>query len=161
MLAPWKKSYDKPRQHIKKQRLLCQQNPYGQSYGFSSSHVWMWKLDHKELTTEQLNYHLKTTVSIRIHCWCCTLDACLVTKSCLILCHPMDCSRLCCPSLSWSLLKFMSIDLVILPDHLTSPGPILHLSSVFPHIRTLSNELALCISWPKVLELQLQHQFFQ
>jgi len=96
-----------------------------------------------------LNYHPKTTVSIRILCWCCTLYACLVTKSCLILCHPMDCSRLYCPSLSWSLLKFMSIDLVMLPNHLTSAGPILHLSSVFPHIRTLSNELALCIRWPK------------
>ena len=28
--------------------LFCQQNPSSQSYGFSSSHVWMWKLDHKE-----------------------------------------------------------------------------------------------------------------
>ena len=35
MLAPWKKNYDKPRQHIKKQR-------------HTVSHVWMWELDHKE-----------------------------------------------------------------------------------------------------------------
>ena len=28
--------------------LLCQQSPSSQSYGFSSSHVWMWELDHKE-----------------------------------------------------------------------------------------------------------------
>ena len=49
MLAPWKKSYDKPRQHIKKQRHhLTGKDPYSQSYGFSSSHAWMWKLDHKE-----------------------------------------------------------------------------------------------------------------
>ena len=49
MLAPWKKSYDKPRQHIKKQRHhFANKGPYGQSYGFSSSHVWMWELDHKE-----------------------------------------------------------------------------------------------------------------
>ena len=41
-LAPWKKSYDQPRQHIKKQRhLLANQSPHSQSYGFSSSHVWM------------------------------------------------------------------------------------------------------------------------
>ena len=46
-LSPWKKSYDQPRQHIKKQALLCQQRS-SQSYGFSSSHVWIWKLDHKE-----------------------------------------------------------------------------------------------------------------
>ena len=49
MLAPWKKSYDKPRQHIKKQRHHCVENgPSSQSYGFSSSHEWMWELDHKE-----------------------------------------------------------------------------------------------------------------
>ena len=49
MLAPWKKSYDKPRQHIKKQRhYFANKGPYSQSYGFSSSHVWMWELDHKE-----------------------------------------------------------------------------------------------------------------
>ena len=42
-------SYDKPRQHIKKQRhYFTDKGPYSQSYGFSSSHVWMWELDHKE-----------------------------------------------------------------------------------------------------------------
>ena len=49
MLAPWKKSYDKPRQHIKKQRhYFANKGPSSQSYGFSSSHVWMWELDYKE-----------------------------------------------------------------------------------------------------------------
>ena len=49
MLAPWKKSYDKPRQHIKKQRhYFANKGPSSQSYGFSSSHVWMWELEHKE-----------------------------------------------------------------------------------------------------------------
>ena len=43
------KSYDKPRQHIKKQRHhFAYKGPYSQSYGFSSSHVWMWELDRKE-----------------------------------------------------------------------------------------------------------------
>ena len=47
--APWRKSYDQLRQHIKKaEALLCLQNPSSQSYGFSRSHVWMWKLDYKE-----------------------------------------------------------------------------------------------------------------
>ena len=49
MLAPWKKSYDQPRQHIKTQRYYF---PFkvlsSQSYGFSSNHVWMWELDHNE-----------------------------------------------------------------------------------------------------------------
>ena len=49
MLAPWRKSYDKPRQYIKKQRHYFASNgPYSQSYGFSSGHVQMWELDHKE-----------------------------------------------------------------------------------------------------------------
>ena len=49
MLAPWKKSYDKPRQDIKKQRHhFVDKGPYSQSYGFFISHVQMWQLDHKE-----------------------------------------------------------------------------------------------------------------
>ena len=41
-LAPWKKSYDKHREHIKKQRHhFADKGLYRQSYGFSSSHVWM------------------------------------------------------------------------------------------------------------------------
>ena len=42
MLAPWKKSYDRPRQHIKKQKhYFANKGPSSQSYDFSSSHVWM------------------------------------------------------------------------------------------------------------------------
>ena len=41
-LAPWKKSYGQPRQHIKKQRhYFVNKGPSSQGYGFSSSHVWM------------------------------------------------------------------------------------------------------------------------
>ena len=49
MLAPWKKNYDQPRQHIKKQRhYFANRGLSSQSYNFSSSPVWMWELDHKE-----------------------------------------------------------------------------------------------------------------
>ena len=49
MLAPWKKSYDQPRQHTKKQRhYFTNKGVSSQSYGFSSNHVWMWELDYKE-----------------------------------------------------------------------------------------------------------------
>ena len=49
MLAPWKKNYDKPRQCIKKQRhYFAEKGPSSQSYGFSSSHVWLSELDYKE-----------------------------------------------------------------------------------------------------------------
>ena len=41
-LAPWKKTYDQPRQHIKKQRhYFANKCPSSQGYGFSSGHVWM------------------------------------------------------------------------------------------------------------------------
>ena len=49
MLAPWKKSYDKFRQHIKKQKCyFANKGPSSQSYGFSSSHVYMWELDYNK-----------------------------------------------------------------------------------------------------------------
>ena len=49
MLAPWKKNYDKPTQHIKKQRHhFADKGLFSQTYGFSSSQVWMWELDYKE-----------------------------------------------------------------------------------------------------------------
>ena len=49
MLASWKESYDKPRQCTKKQRHhFANKGPYSQNYSFSSSHVQMWELDHKE-----------------------------------------------------------------------------------------------------------------
>ena len=49
MLAPWKESYDKSRQHTKKQgHHFTNKGLYSQAYGFSTSHIWMWELDHKE-----------------------------------------------------------------------------------------------------------------
>ena len=49
MLATWKKSYDQPRQHIIKQRhYFANKGPSSQSYGFFSSHVWIWNVDHKD-----------------------------------------------------------------------------------------------------------------
>ena len=49
MFAPWKKSYDQPRQHIKKQRhYFGKKGLSNQSCGFSSGHVWMWELEYKE-----------------------------------------------------------------------------------------------------------------
>ena len=47
--APWKESYDQPRQHIKKQRhYFANKCPSSQGYGFSSGHVWMRELDCEE-----------------------------------------------------------------------------------------------------------------
>ena len=54
MPAPWKKSYDKPRQHIKKPRHhFADKGLFSQSCGFSSRHIRMWELDHKEGWTQK------------------------------------------------------------------------------------------------------------
>ena len=50
---------------------------------------------------------------------------------------------------SWSLLKLMSIESVVPSNDLILCHPLLLLPSIFPSIRVFSNELALCIRWPK------------
>ena len=69
-------TYDKPRQHIKKQRHhFTNKGPYGQSYDFSSSHVWMWELDHKDRWAPR-NWCFWTVVLEK------TLE------------HPLDCNKI-------------------------------------------------------------------
>ena len=56
MLTPWKKSYDKPTQHIRKQRYhFADKRAYSQSYAFSGSHVWMWDLDKKKAMCQRID----------------------------------------------------------------------------------------------------------
>ena len=76
---------------------------------------------------------------------------CSVAQSCLTVCDPMDCST---PgflyfTISQTLLKLKSIDLVMLSNHLILCHPLLLLLSIFPSIRVFSKELAPCIRWPK------------
>ena len=62
-LAPWKKSYNQPRQYIKKQRhYFANKGPSDQSCGFSSSHVWMWELDHKKAEHQRID-------AFELWCW--------------------------------------------------------------------------------------------
>ena len=74
MLAPWKKNYDQPRQHIKKQRhYFANKGPSSQSYGFSSSHVWKesWALKNWCFWTVMLQKSLKSPLDckeIRLVC---------------------------------------------------------------------------------------------
>ena len=65
-----------------------------------------------------------------------------VTQSCLTLCDPMNCSMLGLPvhHQNRSLLKLMSIGLVIQSNHLILSHPLLLLTSIFPRIRVFSNE---------------------
>ena len=63
--------------------------------------------------------------------------------------HALQHARLPCPSLSQSLLRFMSIESMMLSNHLILCHPLLLLPSVFLNIRVFSNELSLHIRWPK------------
>ena len=80
-------------------------------------------------------------------CCCC----CSVTESCPTLCNPMDCSTPGFLVLHYlqSLLKCMSIELVMPSNHLILCHPLLLLPSIFPSIRVFSNESVLHIRWPK------------
>ena len=69
ILVPWKVSYDKPRKCIKKQRNhFADKGPSSQNYGFSSSHILMWELDHKE-GWEPKNWCFQTVVLEKIWKW--------------------------------------------------------------------------------------------
>ena len=74
-----------------------------------------------------------------------------IAQFCPILWDPMDCSTPGFPvhQLSWSLLRFMSIKLVMPSNHLIFCHPLLFLPSIFPSIRIFSNESVLHIRWPK------------
>ena len=76
-----------------------------------------------------------------------------VTQLCLTLCDPIDCSTPGLPvhTNSRSLLKLMSIELVMPSNQLILCRPLLLLPSIFPSIRVFSNESALRIRWPKYL----------
>ena len=52
-------------------------------------------------------------------------------------------------TISWSLLKLMSLELVMPSNHLILCHSLLLLPSIFPSIRIFSNESAVCIRWPK------------
>ena len=73
-----------------------------------------------------------------------------VARMCLTLCDPMDCSIPGFLSFtnSWSLLKFMSIDLMMPYNYLILCHLLLLLPSIFPSIRVFSKKLDLCIRWP-------------
>ena len=91
--------------------------------------------------------------------YCCS---CSVTQSYPTLVNPWTAApqAFLAFNISHSLLKLMSIELVMPSNHLILCCPLLLLPSIFPSIRVISNESALYIRWPK-LEFQLQHQSFQ
>ena len=64
--TPWKDNYDRPREHVKKQRHhFPDKGLYSQTYGFSSSHVDRWELHHKDGSVPK-NWCLQTVVLKKI-----------------------------------------------------------------------------------------------
>ena len=85
-------------------------------------------------------HNFKVSTSI-FSCYCCS-----VTKLCLTLCDPMNCSMSGFPvSLSPRVCSLMSIESVMPSSHLILCHPLLFLPSVFPSIRIFSKESAFCI----------------
>ena len=80
------------------------------------------------------------------------MGCCSVAKSCSTL-QPHGLHAACQTSMSftvsWNLLKLMSIELVVPSSHLTLCRPLLLLPSIFPSFRVFFSESALCIRWPK------------
>ena len=74
-----------------------------------------------------------------------------VAQSCPTLCNPLDCSTPGLPIYHQlpEFTQLMSIELVMLSNHLILCHPLLLLLSIFPSIRVFSNESAPCIRWPK------------
>ena len=89
--------------------------------------------------------------------WFWVLFCCSVAKSCPTLCSNMSCSTPGFPAftVSWSLLKLIPLSWWCHPTVSYSVNPLLLLPSIFPGIRVFSNELVLCIRWPKYQSLSI------
>ena len=97
-----------------------------------------------------------TSIYKRLCCCCCS-------KLCLTLCNPMNCSTPGFPAftVSWSLFKLISIELVMSSNHLILCHPLLLLPSIFPSIRVFSNKLSLYIKWPKYWNYSFSIEAFE
>ena len=112
------------------------------------SHSWSSILPltpHPSLSYYYCFSFLFTFRFIKMHKSC----YCSVAKLHQILCNPMDCSMPGFSTISQSLLRFTSTELVMLSNHLILCLHLLLLLWIFPSIRFFPNELALHISWPK------------
>ena len=118
------------------------------------AHLSLWPL----LTDEVLQASSSVSAGLNISghnqfsLWVSLLFCCSVAQPCPTLQpHGLQHARFPCPSftISWSLLKFTSIESMVPSNHLILCHPLLLLPSVFPSIRVFSKELALRIRWPK------------
>ena len=104
----------------------------------NKQHTWWWTKTQSFSPRQALNF-------------CIQLCCCLVAQLCVTLCGPMDCSTPGFPVLhiSQSFLEPTSIESLMPSNHLIPCRPLLLLPSTISSIRIFSNELTLCIRWPK------------
>ena len=97
-------------------------------------------IDYEVLLQTHCKFYTITNICT-IFCYCC-----LVAKSHLNLCNPITTAFQASLSftISWSLLKLMSIESVMPANHLILCRPLLLLPSIFPSIRVISIELTFC-----------------
>ena len=105
---------------------------------------------HKGITNIKVQGYINPSSFVTYRCGF-NFKCCLVTQSCPTLCDPVNAAHQASLSftISCRLLRFMSIELVMLSNCLIFCRPLLLLPSIFPSIRVFFNELALHIRWPK------------
>ena len=111
----------------------------------SDPHLLQWQADSLQLSYQyQLSsVQLISCVQLSVTTWTATCQASRSVTN------------------SWSLLKLMSIELVMPSNHLILWHPLLLLPSIFPSIRVFSNESVLCIRCPNYWSFSFSIRFFQ
>ena len=137
--------------YLQPARLLCPWIFLGKNANVGCHSLLHWifltqELDSGLLHYRQILYHLSHQETPWI-----SIKLSSVTQSCPTLWTLWTASHQASLSVtnSQSLLKLMSIESVMPSNHLILCHPLLLLPSIFPNIRVFSNELALCIRWPK------------
>ena len=114
---------------------------------------------HLPIRPQRENLHVSLN---DIKTWCCCWS---VSKSCHVWLFVTSWTAACQASLSftisWSLLWFVSLESVMPSKHLILYRPLLLSPSLCPSIRVFSNESGFSHQVAKVVEFQLQHQYFQ
>ena len=102
-------------------------------------------IDKKTVTNLEQRLFPVLSCGLEVLCYCCS-----VFQPCLFVTPwTATCQASLSFTVSWSLLKLMSIESVMPSNHLILCHPLLLLPSIFPSIRVFSNESALHIRWPK------------
>ena len=125
--------------------------PPSTNYHYNAEHTHLSAYAEKWLTTRQPcppSQNIVFTPSFMLTSSYLLLCCCSITESCPTLCDSMDCSMPGSSVLQYlpEMLKFISIELVILSNHLILSCPLFLLPSIFPNIRAFSSELAFPIS---------------